>query len=190
MFVTFRTLLTVLILIAISRSAGAAADEAAEMLARAEALYYQADFAKSVELLLRADELLRDQSGNLQEKSDVKLQLALGYIGLNDSTRAKTYLGQLYALDADHQVDPQMFSPKVVKLAEEARTEQNEQRCGRLSDQAEEQLAKGNSNGVLTVIESGFDGLPLERRAAAFKANDGGWAHQSRLIAKYLDRAA
>jgi tetratricopeptide (TPR) repeat protein len=155
MFVTFRTLLTVLILIAISRSAGAAADEAAEMLARAEALYYQADFAKSVELLLRADELLRDQSGNLQEKSDVKLQLALGYIGLNDGNKAKAYLDQLYALDPDHQIDPQMFSPKVLKLAEEARTEQNELRCRRLSDQAEDQLAKGNSNGLLTVIESG-----------------------------------
>jgi tetratricopeptide (TPR) repeat protein len=143
------------ILIAMSRPAWAAADEAAELLARAEALYYQADFAKSVELLLRADELLRDQSGNLQEKSDVKLQLALGYIGLNDANKAKVYLEELYALDPDHQVDPQMFSPKVVKLAEEARTEQNESRCRRLSDQAEEQLAKGTSNGLLTVIESG-----------------------------------
>jgi len=143
------------ILIAVSRPAWAAADEVAEMIARAETLYYQAEFAKSVELLLRADELLRDQSGNLQEKSDVKLQLALGYIGLNDANKAKVYLNELYALDPDHQVDPQMFSPKVVKLAEEARIEQNESRCRRLSDQAEEQLAKGNSNGLLTVIESG-----------------------------------
>jgi TonB family protein len=152
---SFRTLLTLVILIAVSRPAVAAADEPGEMLARAEALYYQADFAKSVELLLRADELLRDQSGNLQEKTDVKLQLALGYIGLNDGAKAKTYLQQLYALDPDHQVDSQMFSPKVVKLVEEARTEQAEVYCRTLSDQAVEQLAKGNSSGVLKVIDSG-----------------------------------
>src|SRR5215475_2785091 len=154
MLVTFRNLLTVVILIAVSRPAGAA-DEAAELLARAEALYYQADFAKSVELLLRADELLRDQSGNVQEKTGVKMQLALEYIGLNDSDKAKVYLEQLYALDPDHQFDPQTFSPKVIKLAEEARAEQNEMRCRQLSDQAVEQLAEGNSNDVLSVIESG-----------------------------------
>lgn len=43
------------------------------------------------------------------------------------------------------------------------------------------------ADGVLLVItESGFDALPPERRAAAFTANDGGWAHQCRLIEKYL----
>lgn len=152
---TSRNLLAVLIVIAVSRSGWAAADEPSEMLARAEALYYEADFAKSVELLLRADELLRNQSGHLQEKTDVKLQLALGFIGLNDSGQAKLYLGQLYALDADHQVDPQLFSPKVIKLAEEARAEQNELRCRILSDDAQEQLDKGSSDGVLKVIESG-----------------------------------
>lgn len=38
----------------------------------------------------------------------------------------------------------------------------------------------------LTISESGFDQIPLARRAAAFKANDGGWAHQVLLIQKYL----
>lgn len=38
----------------------------------------------------------------------------------------------------------------------------------------------------LTVTESGFDKIPLERRAQAFKANEGGWEHQTRLIEKYL----
>jgi uncharacterized protein YndB with AHSA1/START domain len=42
----------------------------------------------------------------------------------------------------------------------------------------------------LTITETGFDALPPDRREQAFKANDGGWGHQSRLIAKYLDRAA
>jgi len=41
---------------------------------------------------------------------------------------------------------------------------------------------------LLTVTESGFDQLPPERRAQAFAANDGGWTHQVRLVAKYLAR--
>lgn len=42
----------------------------------------------------------------------------------------------------------------------------------------------------LTITESGFDRIPLERRAKAFTANEGGWAIQTRLIEKYLLRHA
>jgi len=38
----------------------------------------------------------------------------------------------------------------------------------------------------LKITESGFDKVPLARRADAFKANEGGWEHQSKLIEKYL----
>ena len=38
----------------------------------------------------------------------------------------------------------------------------------------------------LTITESGFDRIPLERRAKAFEANDGGWSKQLQLIEKYL----
>jgi uncharacterized protein YndB with AHSA1/START domain len=40
----------------------------------------------------------------------------------------------------------------------------------------------------LKITESGFDRIPLERRAKAFAANDGGWTKQTELIAKYLAR--
>jgi len=43
---------------------------------------------------------------------------------------------------------------------------------------------------MLTVRESGFDRIPLERRAKAFAANEAGWAIQMRLIEKYLAEAA
>jgi uncharacterized protein YndB with AHSA1/START domain len=39
---------------------------------------------------------------------------------------------------------------------------------------------------LLTITESGFDHIPLARRVDAFKANDGGWTHQLKLIEKYL----
>jgi uncharacterized protein YndB with AHSA1/START domain len=38
----------------------------------------------------------------------------------------------------------------------------------------------------LTVTESGFDQIPIERRAKAFAANQGGWAAQMKLVEKYL----
>ena len=42
----------------------------------------------------------------------------------------------------------------------------------------------------LTVTESGFDHIPLERRAKAFSGNEEGWEHQMRLVTKYLAREA
>ena len=39
---------------------------------------------------------------------------------------------------------------------------------------------------LLKISESRFDQIPLARRAKAFKANEGGWEMQSRLIEKYL----
>lgn len=41
----------------------------------------------------------------------------------------------------------------------------------------------------LTITESGFDRIPLERRAKVFAENEGGWEAQTGLIAKYLDAA-
>lgn len=40
---------------------------------------------------------------------------------------------------------------------------------------------------LLTIVESGFDALPLSRRSTAFEANTGGWEHQARLVRKYLE---
>ena len=47
-------------------------------------------------------------------------------------------------------------------------------------------LDEAEGGTLLTITESGFDGIPLERRAQAFKANEGGWEHQAKLVAKYL----
>lgn len=143
-----------LIILSISTVAHSApADDPKEMLARAEALYYEADFAKSIELLLRADELLGQQSGQLQQKTDVKLQLALGFLGLNNRARAKQYLVELYAIDSDHRIDPQMFSPKVIQLADEAKAEQNDARCRNLLSEAQRQIGTGNADAVAKVID-------------------------------------
>jgi len=40
----------------------------------------------------------------------------------------------------------------------------------------------------LKVIESGFDKVPIERRATAFTANEGGWTAQMALIRTYVEK--
>jgi uncharacterized protein YndB with AHSA1/START domain len=39
---------------------------------------------------------------------------------------------------------------------------------------------------MLTIVESGFDRIPLARRAAALKGNENGWAGQIKAIEAYL----
>ena len=51
------------------------------------------------------------------------------------------------------------------------------------------ELEEADGGILLTVTESGFDRIPLERRARAFAANEGGWEHQMNLIAKFVAHA-
>jgi len=46
-----------------------------------------------------------------------------------------------------------------------------------------EQAAEGV---MLTVTETGFDQIPLERRAKAFEANEGGWQIMVKVFEKYV----
>ena len=39
---------------------------------------------------------------------------------------------------------------------------------------------------AVTIVESGFDRIPLARRAEAFRMNDQGWAGQIKKIAQYV----
>lgn len=48
------------------------------------------------------------------------------------------------------------------------------------------ELEETGEGVVLTVTESGFDRIPLERRASAFTANEQGWGMVIQLIGAYL----
>jgi uncharacterized protein YndB with AHSA1/START domain len=50
------------------------------------------------------------------------------------------------------------------------------------------ELEEVDGGTKLTITESGFDKIPLARRAEAFKMNEGGWQAQLMLIEKYLAR--
>jgi uncharacterized protein YndB with AHSA1/START domain len=39
---------------------------------------------------------------------------------------------------------------------------------------------------LLTVVESGFDRIPLARRAEAYRMNEGGWSEQMKNVERYV----
>ena len=47
-------------------------------------------------------------------------------------------------------------------------------------------LDESGSDTVLTIVESGFDRIPLARRAEAFRKNEGGWTEQVKNIERHV----
>ncbi len=52
------------------------------------------------------------------------------------------------------------------------------------------ELEEVEEGTLLTVVESGFDGIPLARRAQAYRGNEEGWALQMQAIERYVGHAA
>jgi len=48
------------------------------------------------------------------------------------------------------------------------------------------ELKEVEDGTLLTVVESGFEGIPLARRAAAYRGNEQGWAGQMKAIESYV----
>jgi uncharacterized protein YndB with AHSA1/START domain len=47
-------------------------------------------------------------------------------------------------------------------------------------------LEDAGSGTALTIVESGFDRIPLARRAEAFRMNEGGWTEQARNLERHV----
>jgi uncharacterized protein YndB with AHSA1/START domain len=47
-------------------------------------------------------------------------------------------------------------------------------------------LEDSDGGTAVTIVESGFDRIPLARRAEAFRMNDGGWAGQIKNLERYV----
>lgn len=48
-------------------------------------------------------------------------------------------------------------------------------------------LEDAEGGTALTIVESGFDRIPLARRAEAFRMNENGWASQVKHLARYVE---
>lgn len=142
------------LLVAVQTPTQTQPDEVKDGLQRAESLFYEAKFVESIQLLAHVNDVLQSKPGRLPDKIATKLQLALANIGLNDTASAKTFLGELYALDPDYVLDPKQFSPKVVALANDARNEQTKTRCVEAKDTARRGIVSGDAIGVLALLRS------------------------------------
>lgn len=49
-------------------------------------------------------------------------------------------------------------------------------------------LEEADGGTLLTIVESGFDRIPLARREKAFRMNDQGWAQQAQNIERYVSQ--
>jgi tetratricopeptide (TPR) repeat protein len=125
-----------------------------DALAHAEALYYSAHFADSVALLVRIDQTLTQQSGPLQDRTETKMRLGLGYIGLNENAQAKASFAGLFALDPDYKLDVTQFPPKVLSLLEDAKAEQLKERCYAAQTEARADIDKGKTAAFLDLLKS------------------------------------
>ena len=65
-------------------------------------------------------------------------------------------------------------------------TETNVDDSGDPMTLVEFQIEEAKDGTMLTVVESGFDKVPLARRAKAFAENEGGWAEQMKNIERYV----
>jgi len=159
-----RNVVALLLVVLLSRPGWSFSDEVEDALAKAEALYFEAQFAESIKILQGVDEMLRAHPERRQEGISVKLQLALAHIGLNDPQKAKTFLNDLFAIDPDYSLDTQQFSPKVMALAEQAKAEQAEIRCQTARTDAGKKLAEGNAKAtfdLVTTMKNKCDGLSV-----------------------------
>jgi len=149
------TVLAILLLTqAVSQSAPVAADEIRNILKQAETLYYDARFNDSIELLVGLDQRLQKESNRQPEQIAAKLQLVLAYVGLNRIDQAKTVMRQLYALDKTYTLDPVLYAPKIIALADAAKAEVATTHC------------ETDRSAVVKSIEKGDIGVVVDRMQA------------------------
>jgi len=111
-----------LLIAAIPAAQGVAPDgNISSTLARAEAAYYDARFNDAIALLAPVDTALDARPDRIEARVQVKLQLALAYIGLNQIPEAKARLGEIYEINPQFVMDPAKFAPKVLTLFNEVK---------------------------------------------------------------------
>lgn len=119
-----------------------------------------------------------DVDGPFVARTPVRARIAPTKVDAEVAKMQEPYAGSEFTLHID-QVEPmRLFSFRWNPQGEEE-----------ITTLVRFQLEPADGGTMLTITESGFDAIPLERRAKAFAGNEAGWEHQLRLIAKYLELA-
>jgi tetratricopeptide (TPR) repeat protein len=136
-------------------------------LGRAQALYYEAKFNDSVQLLLPVDAALGQRTDRVSQRINVKLQLALGYIGQNQMDKAKSVFQEVCVLDETYSLDASQFAPKVLALFDDAKTEQKKSRCQTYCTTLDAVSRAGNAQELLKLAKDAGGGCACPAAAAA-----------------------
>jgi len=142
-------------------------DDVENTLTRAQSLYYEARFKDSVEMLLPVDATLRQQPDLVSQSIRVKLQLALGYIGQNQTAQAKSVFQEVCALDAAYSLDSTQFAPKVLALFNDAKAEQKKVRCDAFCQKIGEYSRSADVHGLLRLAREPEEGCMCAAAADA-----------------------
>jgi uncharacterized protein YndB with AHSA1/START domain len=94
----------------------------------------------------------------------------------------KPYEGKTFHITIQETVPEKLFSFRWCPFAVEPGVDYSGEPTTLVAFTLEE-VAEG---AMLRVVESGFDRVPLARRAKAFAANEAGWGMQMKLIEAYL----
>src|SRR5262245_10389286 len=94
-----------------------------DVLSRAESLYYEAKFNDAIQLLTPFDDSLKAEPGRIKERVSVKLQLALGYLALNELEKAKSHFIEMCTLDSECSINADQYPPKIRSMFEDARNQ-------------------------------------------------------------------
>jgi uncharacterized protein YndB with AHSA1/START domain len=97
----------------------------------------------------------------------------------------KPYEGKPFEIRIERMEPERLFSMRWHPHAVDLQTDYSAEPTT-LVEFALEQVADGV---MLTVTESGFDNIPLERRAKAFTENEQGWSMMVRMLEKYVVHA-
>ena len=102
------------------------------------------------------------------------------------AARQKPYEGLLFELQVERLEPERLFSFRWHPNAVERGRDYSAEPTTLVSFE----LVDVQGGVLLTVTESGFDTIPLERRAKAFASNEQGWGMQMQLLEKYLAQQA
>jgi len=127
-------------------------------LTRAQALYYEAHFKDSVDLLLPVDAALSKKTSPVGLSISVKLQLALSYIGQNQTEEAKTILQEVCMLDPEYSLDANQFAPKVIALYDDVKKKQKQSRCEIFCKEVDRLSKAGDVQGLLMMTRESESG--------------------------------
>jgi hypothetical protein len=113
----------VILIVAFAALAPLRAQDFANDLEEAKALYREGRFGQTIARLQTLILRLQSDEGSLSPaiEAEAHLVTALAYIALDDRDAAKAAFGQLLRLEPERRLDPEVHAPKVIALFEEAR---------------------------------------------------------------------